>query len=94
LGYLAAASISPGENAQFRDLNCSRRSHRSVALYQGTTLELAEKVSLLKGTGFSPYVSGCKPNRLQPLRGLVSSPRDFFRKLFGRALEDPEKSGL
>jgi len=60
LGYLAAASISPGENAQFRDLNCSRRSHRSVALYQGTTLELAEKLMFLKGTAFRPYVNALK----------------------------------
>jgi hypothetical protein len=36
-GYLAAASISPGENTQFRGLN-SRTRHRSHVLYQGTTL--------------------------------------------------------
>jgi hypothetical protein len=37
-GYLAAASISPGENTQFRGLNHSRTSHRSHVVYQGTTL--------------------------------------------------------
>jgi hypothetical protein len=30
--------FSPGENAQFCDPNRSRTSHRSHALYQGTTL--------------------------------------------------------
>jgi hypothetical protein len=34
------------------------------ALYQGTTLELAEKLIFLKGTAVSPYVSGCKQVRL------------------------------
>ena len=30
--------------------------HRSDALHQGTTLQLAQKLWFLKGTGFSPYV--------------------------------------
>ena len=34
--------------------------------------------SPLKGTGFSPYVSGCKQGRLQPLRGLISIPLPTF----------------
>jgi hypothetical protein len=34
------------------------------ALYQGPTLQAAEKRSLLKGTGFSPYVSDGKQIRL------------------------------
>jgi hypothetical protein len=40
---------SPGENAQFLDLNHSRTGHSSHVLYQGTTLQLAEN-SLDEGT--------------------------------------------
>jgi hypothetical protein len=34
----AMTGFSPGENAQFRDLNHSRMSHHSHVLYQGTAL--------------------------------------------------------
>jgi hypothetical protein len=30
---------------------------QAEVLYQGTTLQLAEKLGFLKGTSFSPYVS-------------------------------------
>jgi hypothetical protein len=36
--HLAMTGFSYGENAESRDLNYSRTSHRSHALYQGTTL--------------------------------------------------------
>jgi hypothetical protein len=38
--------FSPGEKTEFRDLNHSRASHRSHVLYQGTTLEAAEKLAI------------------------------------------------
>jgi hypothetical protein len=39
-------------------------SHDGDAFYQGTTLQAAEKLILLKGTGFSPYESHQKQERL------------------------------
>jgi hypothetical protein len=34
-----------------------RKPFNSPALYQGTTLELAEKLASLKGTAFRPYIT-------------------------------------
>jgi hypothetical protein len=43
--------FSPGENAQFRDLNHSRTSHRSHVLYQGTAPAGPYKTGLMRPLG-------------------------------------------
>src|SRR5277367_770314 len=60
-------AFSPGENAQFRDLNHSWTSHRCHVLYQGTASAVPSNMGLMrplgpelrffpKGTGFSLYL--------------------------------------
>ena len=61
----------------------------AVALYQGTTLQLAEKLIRAVGRGFYPRHHVHRINAgLQPLRyasRILGRTLDFFSKLFSRA---------
>ena len=46
-----------------------------LVFYQGRTLQAAEELSSLKGTGFSSYVSGYKQVRLLAAEGHISIPK-------------------
>jgi hypothetical protein len=48
-------STAPEEQSSRRDVDAA-----NWFLYQGTTLEAAEKLAFLKGTAFRPYITGVR----------------------------------
>jgi hypothetical protein len=47
-----------------------RRHFRGMSVHTAP-FQAPEKLWLLKGTGFSPYLSGCNKRGFKPLRGLI-----------------------
>jgi hypothetical protein len=56
-------------------------------LYQVTTLQLAEKLIFSEGYGLQAVRKSFAMNPALAAEGVISSPSDFFRKLFSRAVE-------
>ncbi len=61
-------------------------SHRADALYQGTTLEAAEKPEFFEGDGLQPVRNYFEMNVASATEGTTLSKQRLFRNLCSRAL--------
>jgi hypothetical protein len=65
-----------------------------IALYQGTTLEVAEKPEFFEGDGLQAVHNCFAVNAALAAEGAILVNRDFFRSLFSRATPRPKGQGF